>query len=221
MVGRLLTMLTQHPDTNLRFLSFRVDFNEHYKKYISFCLCIFFLSLCLFLSLSVSLSVSLSLYFSFSFLSHARTYAFSLFFVAYSLSPLVFILFLSAPTRLQAGPRVRDGAEPLQRPQGSVAPATATAVCPGPASSAYGQPPQLAADTVNVIVVAVSSMWFHNVMHVHVFFKTLGFTKVSLSLSLSLPLQNSTSDSQQRKRTPGFKVDQTNTPIGHLSSQLR
>lgn len=32
MVAKFLVMLTQHPDPNLRFLSFRVDFNEHYRR---------------------------------------------------------------------------------------------------------------------------------------------------------------------------------------------
>ena len=31
MVQQFLIMLTGHPDINLRFLSFRLDFNEHYK----------------------------------------------------------------------------------------------------------------------------------------------------------------------------------------------
>ena len=34
MVGRFLTMLMMHEDPNLRFLSFRVDFNEFYKRQI-------------------------------------------------------------------------------------------------------------------------------------------------------------------------------------------
>ena len=34
MVGRLLTMLALHSDPSLRFLSFRIDFNEHYKAII-------------------------------------------------------------------------------------------------------------------------------------------------------------------------------------------
>ncbi len=32
MFGRFLVMLTQHEDPSLRFLSFRLDFNEHYKE---------------------------------------------------------------------------------------------------------------------------------------------------------------------------------------------
>ena len=32
MVQQFLVMLTTHQDVNLRFLSFRLDFNEHYKK---------------------------------------------------------------------------------------------------------------------------------------------------------------------------------------------
>ena len=34
MVGRFLTMLMMHEDPNLRFLSFRVDFNEFYRRKI-------------------------------------------------------------------------------------------------------------------------------------------------------------------------------------------
>jgi len=32
MVQQFLMMLTSHHDVSLRFLSFRLDFNEHYKK---------------------------------------------------------------------------------------------------------------------------------------------------------------------------------------------
>ena len=32
MVGKFLRMLTSHDDPSLRLLSFRVDFNEHYRK---------------------------------------------------------------------------------------------------------------------------------------------------------------------------------------------
>ena len=32
MVQQLLMMLTSHHDVSLRFLRFRLDFNEHYKK---------------------------------------------------------------------------------------------------------------------------------------------------------------------------------------------
>jgi len=32
MVQQFLMMLTSHQDVSLRFLSFRLDFNEHYKK---------------------------------------------------------------------------------------------------------------------------------------------------------------------------------------------
>ena len=32
MVQQFLVMLTSHQDVSLRFLSFRLDFNEHYKK---------------------------------------------------------------------------------------------------------------------------------------------------------------------------------------------
>jgi gamma-tubulin complex component 3 len=31
MVQRFLVMVTAHPDVSLRFLSFRLDFNQHYK----------------------------------------------------------------------------------------------------------------------------------------------------------------------------------------------
>ena len=31
MVQRFLVMVTSHPDMSLRFLSFRLDFNQHYK----------------------------------------------------------------------------------------------------------------------------------------------------------------------------------------------
>ena len=34
MVGRFLTMLMSKSDANLRFLSFRVDFNEFYRREI-------------------------------------------------------------------------------------------------------------------------------------------------------------------------------------------
>ena len=32
MVGQFLAMLNGHSDASLRFLSFRLDFNEHYRR---------------------------------------------------------------------------------------------------------------------------------------------------------------------------------------------
>lgn len=32
MMGRLLVMLAQHTDANLRFLAVRLDFNQHYRR---------------------------------------------------------------------------------------------------------------------------------------------------------------------------------------------